>query len=262
MLTLKTPYGAVNPYGLYYGLTAITLGLVWFVALAGCQALYFISGDRVDTKRRAPIFFSHVWGTLLLRLTRSFPEIENREILDEFYKENRAAMFVANHNSWMDIPFMGATIGWRNYKIVAKQELQKVPILGKGIKVGGHVMVNRTDRRSQLMTLKTGMQLLEDGVHLCTFPEGTRSRSGRLMKFKNGAFKMAHKCNAPVIPLSIVASGKTMPPQWMFPYRPSHGIAKVIVHEPVESEGKTEDELAAAVREAIIHGLPEDQRPQ
>lgn len=72
---------------------------------------------------------------------------------------------------------------------------------------------------------------------------------------------MAHKAGAPVIPLSIVAAGKVMPVDFMFPIKSSKGVAKVIVHEPIESEGKTEDELAEAVRQAIISGLPEDQRP-
>ena len=96
---------------------------------------------------------------------------------------------------------------------------------------------------------------------MTTFPEGTRSRSGKLMKFQGGAFKMAHKMKAPVVPLSIVASGKIMSSHWMFPFRPGRNVCKVVVHDPIESEDKTEEELAQAVREAIISGLPEDQRP-
>lgn len=94
-------------------------------------------------------------------LTRCTPKIENREILDKFFKTKQAGMICANHNSWMDIPFLGYTAGWRNYKLIAKKELGKIPILGKAIRVGGHVMVDRTDRRSQLATLKTGMQWLK-----------------------------------------------------------------------------------------------------
>jgi 1-acyl-sn-glycerol-3-phosphate acyltransferase len=81
------------------------------------------------------------------------------------------------------------------------------------------------------------------------------------MKFKNGAFKMAHKAGAPVIPLSIVNSHKVMPIGWMFSMKPSHGTAKVVVHEPIESVGRTEEELAEAVRESMISGLPADQVP-
>ena len=99
-------------------------------------------------------------------------------------------MYVANHCSWDDIPFLGATIGWRNYKIVAKKELEKVPILGKAIRVAGNIEVDRSDRRSQLATLKKGIQYMKDGVNLCTFAEGTRSKTGRLMKFKDGLFSV------------------------------------------------------------------------
>jgi 1-acyl-sn-glycerol-3-phosphate acyltransferase len=170
-------------------------------------------------------------------------------------------MFVANHNSWMDIPFLGAMVGWRNYKLVSKKELAKVPILGKAIKVGGNLMLDRTDKRDQIRTLKAGIQVLKNGVHLCTFPEGTRSRSGRLGEFKNGAFKMAHKAGAPIIPISIVGAANVMPGNWMFPCRPGHNVAKMVIHTPVESVGKTEAELAAEVRRAMILGLPGNQRP-
>lgn len=193
--------------------------------------------------------------------TGCFPKIENKSIIKEFHKSGRKAMFVSNHNSWMDIPFLGHTIGWHNYKFIAKKELEKVPILGTAIKTAQNVLVDRSNRRSQLLTLKQGMKWLKDGVNLCTFPEGTRSRTGHLMPFKNGAFKMAHKANAPVFPISICGAASVMPSYWMFPCRPSLGACKVVVHEPVESEGITEAELAEKVRESIVEGLPEEQRP-
>ena len=107
------------------------------------------------------MFLSHVWGVTLMRLSRSYPEIEGLDQLKEFYKKGQPAMFVANHCSWMDIPFLGATIGWRNYKMVSKKELGIVPILGTSIRVGGHIMVDRSDRRSQLKTLKQGIDYLK-----------------------------------------------------------------------------------------------------
>ena len=115
----------------------------------------------VVLQRRIPVFLSHVWGVLLMRLSRSYPEIENLHILEELYQKGQPAMFVANHCSWMDIPFLGATVGWRNYKLVSKKELGIVPILGTSIKIGGHIMVDRTDRRSQLKTLKQGINYLK-----------------------------------------------------------------------------------------------------
>ena len=72
---------------------------------------------------------------------------------------------------------------------------------------------------------------------------------------------MAHKAEAPIIPLSIVNSHKVMPIGWMFSMKPSYKNAKVVVHPPIESKGKTEEELAEAVRESMISGLGEDQKP-
>lgn len=192
---------------------------------------------------------------------------KSREAIKQDWKANILTtivplfLAVANHNSWMDIPFLGYTIGWRNYKIISKQELGKVPILGKAIRVAGNIMVDRKDKRSGLKALKKGIYYLKNGVHLCTFPEGTRSRTGRLQKFKNGAFKMAHKAEAPVVALSIVNAHKAHPVWGMFPIRSARSICKIIVHEPIESKGKTEDELVEEVRAAMLEGLPDDQQP-
>lgn len=95
-----------------------------------------------------------------MRLSRSYPEMENLHILKDFYSKNQPAMFVANHCSWMDIPFLGATVGWRNYKLISKKELGIIPILGTAIRVGGNIMVDRTNRKSQLKTLKEGINYL------------------------------------------------------------------------------------------------------
>jgi 1-acyl-sn-glycerol-3-phosphate acyltransferase len=81
------------------------------------------------------------------------------------------------------------------------------------------------------------------------------------MKFKNGAFKMAHKAQAPVIAFSINGGSQCMPPHWMFPYQPASNCCELVIHEPVESKGKTEDELAAEVRRVMITGLADDHKP-
>lgn len=137
------------------------LGIPWFISMTLVQCLYVLTRGHFDRQRRIPIFLSQCWGEALMTLTRMWPRIRNRDILTEFYRQKRPAMVVANHNSWLDIPFLGATIGWRNYKLVSKKELGRVPILGKSIRVGGHIMVDRSDRKSQLKTLKTGINYLK-----------------------------------------------------------------------------------------------------
>jgi len=265
--TVNTPIGALNPFAVYYFFISVGLGIPWVVLCRTWQFIHWITGNRFDPKRKIPIFIGHCWGMTLMRLTRCYPVIKNREVVTEYFKKNggeesKSAMFVANHCSWMDIPFLGAVMGWRQYKIVSKKELGVVPILGTALYAGGHIMVDRTDRRSQIRTLKQGINhLKQDNSILATFPEGTRSRSGRMMKFKAGAFKMAHKAGAPVFPISIINSDKVMPLGWMMAMRPAYGLAEVVVHAPIASNDKTEEELVEAVRKSMIEGLPDDQKP-
>ena len=82
-----------------------------------------------------------------------------------------------------------------------------------------------------------------------------------MAEFKAGAFKMAHKAGAPVFPISITNADKVMPIGWMMCMKPAYGVSDVIVHPPIESKDKTEDELVEAVRQSMIDGLPEHQKP-
>ena len=86
IFAINTKLGAINPYAIYYGLVSIALGLVWFVALTFSQLFYTLTGGRLDQKRRLPVFFSHVWGTLLMLFTGSFPKVENWDVIREFHK--------------------------------------------------------------------------------------------------------------------------------------------------------------------------------
>lgn len=158
---------------------------------------------------------------------------------------------------------VGKIFGFLNYKIIAKAELNKVPILGRAIAVAGHVTLDRTNRRSQMAAYKSGVQWLKDGVNLVTFPEGTRSRNGRMGSFKKGAFKMAQAVGASVVPLSIHYADKVQPLEYAFPAKASRMRPKAVIKigKPIATEGKSDDELLEEVWLAIADGLPESQKP-
>ena len=86
-LIFKTKFGYLNPFAIYYGITSILLGIPWFAVLTMCQFMYKITNNKWDKMKRVPIFFSHIWGYLLLRLTNCMPEVEGLDILEKFYKE-------------------------------------------------------------------------------------------------------------------------------------------------------------------------------
>jgi 1-acyl-sn-glycerol-3-phosphate acyltransferase len=171
-------------------------------------------------------------------------------------------MFVANHCSWMDIPFIGANLGTRNYKVVSKVDLLKVPILGKSLRVAKHIILDRSSRRSQLNTYKSGVAMMKAGVNLVTFAEGTRSRTGRLGPFKAGAFKMAESVDADIVPVAISYAHRVQPLDYVFPVRMSRRMpATISFGEPISTEGKTDAAVIEEVWDSIARQLPESQKP-
>lgn len=261
----------LNWFGAAYGLWAISSGLVNYFWLKLYELIKIIMPDSFDPTRRVATPFTHFWGMLKMRLFHTYPIIDGVENLELLYdkesKKYRNAMFVANHCSWLDIPYVVMAVGiFRNYKIVAKHELLKIPVLSQMLRSSDHVLLDRTSRRSQFDTFKKGVTMLKtDGVCLVTFAEGTRSRSGVMGEFKSGAFKMAQSAGVPLVPLAISYTNEIWPPHYAWPMRPGRlGKRKGAIHvcKPIETEGKDDDELVEELRESLIKHLPASQRPK
>jgi 1-acyl-sn-glycerol-3-phosphate acyltransferase len=112
----------------------------------------------------------------------------------------------------------------------------------------------------QMVALASSLDWLRSGVPLFVFPEGTRSRGGRLGAFKLGAFKVAVKAGVPIVPVSISGSHLVMPPSVIMPHRPGRGITTVHIHPPIPTMGRSEKELADAAFEVINAALPLEQK--
>jgi len=258
----------LNWFGAFWGFVGVSLGFVWWSSLALCQAFQFLTRQRLDRQRCIPVHVTHLWGTLVLRLTNCYPVITGKNNLKTIYKrdsktkERKPVMFVANHCSFMDICIVGVSLGWKNYKMVAKAELLKVPFLSKSLRVAKHVILDRANLKSQLQTYRTGVRYLKDGVNIVTFAEGTRSDDGRLGPFKKGAFRMATATGATIVPISISYAHKVYPKDYVFPVRMGRRIpASIHIGEPIETEGVAEDELAENAWCKVAEGLPQSQKP-
>ena len=127
---------------------------------------------------------------------------------------------------------------------------------------GEHVLIDRTNKRSQIKTFKQAINYLKVGVPIMAFPEGARSPDGRLMEFKGGIFSMAVKAKVPIVPLSIANTHAVMPSLGFLPVQSGQrGELRVYVHDPIDIEGKSEEEIAREVKEALLRELPPDQHP-
>merc|ERR1711957_314963 len=200
-----------------------------------------------------------IWSKVWLFLIGSYPtQSGNVDILKG--KGIGPCLYVANHGSWLDIPIV-CTVVEPVFKFIAKSDLKVVPGIGRQLSGGNHILIDREDKRSQLKTFRDSVKYLKNGVPLFVFPEGMRSKSGRLLDFKGGMFAIARKTEVPIIPLSISHSYAVWPAYALLPSQRGAKKLHVHVHDPIETEGKTEEELEELVLQAFLDNLPNVQLP-
>ncbi|KAK9054100.1 hypothetical protein SSX86_025177 [Deinandra increscens subsp. villosa] len=146
--------------------------------------------------------------------------------------KNSPAVYVSNHQSFLDI-YALLTLG-RNLKFISKTAIFLFPIVGWAMFLMGVIPLKRMDSRSQLQTLRRCMEIVKNGGSVFFFPEGTRSKDGRLGVFKKGAFSIAAKTGVPVVPITLVGTGKIMPAGMETILNP--GSVKIIIHQPVQGD--------------------------
>ncbi len=118
-----------------------------------------------------------------------------------------ATLTVFNHQSYFDafiiIGYIPTTKG-----VVAKKELEKVPLLSHWMRVGGCLFIDRSSPRAGMQCIMDAVERLKAGDCVSIAPEGTRSKNDKMLEFKGGAFMMATKAEAPILPVCIHGAAK------------------------------------------------------
>lgn len=128
----------------------------------------------------------------------------------EHFAKGQNYIVVSNHNSYMDIPVTTPQIPGPN-KTIAKAELAKIPLFGL-IYSRGSVLVDRKSERSRKESFGKMKAVLEEGLHMCIYPEGTRNKTNEPLKsFHDGAFKLAIDTGKPIIPTLLFNTKKVLP---------------------------------------------------
>ncbi len=157
------------------------------------------------------------------------------------FKKGDNYVVVCNHNSLADIPVTSPWIPGPN-KTLAKKEMASVPLFGVIYKAGS-ILVDRKNNQSKRDSLIQMQQVLEKGLHLCLFPEGTRNKTDQpLQQFYDGAFTTAIKAGKPIIPALIFNTGRILPHYINFWGRPC--TIRLEFLEPIETKGLTLDDVA------------------
>jgi len=191
---------------------------MWLARRAWAPSCLRVAGVRLDVRRTAPI-----------------PE--------------GPAIFAANHESALDILAVVQAIP-RGIRFVAKRELFRIPVFGWYLRLGGHVEVDRRDHARAVASLGAAAGRVRAGTTLAVFPEGTRSRDGRVQPFKQGPFVIAVEAGVPVVPVAVTGAAEVNP-KGRIAVRP--GTIRVTLGEPVHpADFPDKVRLLAEVRRRIV----------
>lgn len=166
-------------------------------------------------------------------------------------------IFLANHLSALDIWVLAPQLPVTT-RFVSKRSIFWIPVLGQAMAVAGFIAIDRQDRTSAIRSLSRATETIRRGASVILFPEGTRSRDGRLARFKRGAFHLALEAGVPVVPVAIAGTYQVVKPRSII-VRP--GPVQVTFAPPIDVAVYADDleGLLSKVRSEIASRLPADQ---
>jgi 1-acyl-sn-glycerol-3-phosphate acyltransferase len=190
------------------------------------------------------------WARLLLRLCAV------RVVVSRERELPAPAVFAANHTSAADILLVFGFVP-AEFRIIHKRSLRWVPLVGWCLWAAGHVSIDRTKVFRARRSLELAARRIRGGTSVVVFPEGTRSRDGRVGLFKRGSFLLAIQAGVPVVPVSLIGV-RRVAPHGLLSLRP--GKVEVRLHAPVATAGRAAEEaeaLAEEVKSQVVSGLSE-----
>lgn len=182
----------------------------------------------VTWRPRIPLTMARtIWGPAILKMAGGTLEVQ----VDGNIDWDTPQIFVCNHQSMLDIP--SAFVALRApLRFVAKRSLGNIPFLGWYMKATGMILVDRGSPAAARRSMAEAGRRVREGVgSLLVFPEGTRSKDGRIHAFKKGPFALAVEAGVPIVPVVIEGSRHVMHPRGLGGHP---GIIRVRVGRPLE----------------------------
>lgn len=180
-----------------------------------------------DSQGKIGFWYARMWGWALVRINPWWRvKVEGREHI----QKGMGYVIVATHQDMLDIPLLYVLSGMP-FRWVSKQEVAQWPIVGWVLWLQRGIFVKRGDPHSAKKMMEQGVIQLERGVSVAMFPEGTRSKTGRMGRFMPGAFLLAAKAEAPLLP--VVIAGDFEPKTGK---RPMKGVFHLKVLAPMSPE--------------------------
>jgi 1-acyl-sn-glycerol-3-phosphate acyltransferase len=169
--------------------------------------------------------------------------------------KGQPVIFAANHQSTMDIPAMFGFLPTQ-FRIMAKQVLFLIPFLGWHLYLSGNIPIDRKDARRAHGSIFKAAARIKKGISILVFLEGTRSRDGKIHRFKRGSFTLARKLGVPLVPIAIRGTFELMPADaWIS----KSGDVSIVIFPPIQvpAEGDFHAQMTEVRERLISAGLEE-----
>lgn len=215
--------------------------LLW---TAGCISFALLAQALTGRRDVALRMAAWLWAPGLMVFTGGRFEIEGDDAIDW----SKPYLVVANHQSVIDICALFRAVP-QPLRFLLKQEMTRVPFVGWYAKACEMLFIVREDRRAGAQMRRDAAAMLSAGRSLCLFPEGTRTRDGRMAPFKAGSLQAAIDAGVPVVPVAIDGAGAVLPVQGFFRVRP--GRIRVTLGVPIATTGRDRQSLAAEAQAAV-----------
>lgn len=184
------------------------LAIAWAVAsLAVLLPIGFLARP-FDPEQRTYDLLSRVWARVALVLAGVRLVVTGAEVIDR----DRRYVIVVNHQSTLDPPVLVAALQPHlQIRFLAKRSLFRLPVIGWGMRMYGHVRIDRERVRRSLPELERAREGVQSRWSTVFFAEGTRTRTGRLQPFRSGAFRMAARAQVPILPVTVDGTFAALP---------------------------------------------------
>ncbi|HXX47383.1 MAG TPA: lysophospholipid acyltransferase family protein, partial [Myxococcota bacterium] len=196
--------------------------------------------------------FTCFWASLYTWLNPAWPvSVEGREHI----RPGVPYVMVSNHQSLVDILVLFRL--FRHFKWVSKVENFRVPLIGWNMRLNRYIPLVRGNRDSVVRMMRECEVALAGGSSVMIFPEGTRSLDGRMRAFKTGAFELALRTRAPILPIALDGTARALPKRGYL-LQGHHPILVRVLPEiaPDSYVGETVESLCERVRRVIARELP------
>ena len=183
------------------------------------------------------------WAWSTLKVCGARLEVEGLERVDR----SGTYVFTSNHLSTFDIVALLFLQPTSCFRMMAKKSLFMIPFFGLAMLAGGFIPVDRRNRKNALRSTQKALRKIQGGMSVVVYPEGTRSRTGKLLPFKTGGFLLAIRAGVPVVPVTVIGSHLLQPPDHVY-VRP--GTFRVVFHDPIPTRHLQERDRGTLATEA------------